>query len=103
AEVEEHLDVAFELALACRQAAALCELLDLLVGEPSVGLDDGLDEAEGLHLSGARHVDEGRERQTRLALDERADAVGELLWQHRQDAAWQVDAGGALLRFLVEA
>src|SRR5690606_34065993 len=101
-EVEQHLDVALELELACGQAATLRELLDLLVGEPCVRLDDGLAELELLHLSAAGHVDQSRQSQARLTLDERTDAVRELLWQHRQHAARKVDAGGALLGFLVE-
>ncbi len=103
AEVDEHLDVALELALAVRQAAAVAEALDLLVGEPPVGLDDGLAEAHALDVAAAADVHEHRQRQPRLALDQRADAVGEPFRQHRQGAAGQVDAGSALARLRIEA
>ena len=102
-EVQQHLDVALELALAVRQPAAFGELLHLAVRQPSVRADDRLLELEGLDLARPRDVDERRQRQPRLALDQRADAVRELLGQHRQHVPWQVHAGGALHGLLVEA
>ncbi len=101
-EVKQHLDVALELALAGGEAAAVGELLHLPVGQARVRLDDGLLELEALHYAVTRDVDEHRQRQARLPLLQRADAVGELFGKHGQHAAGEVDARGALDGFLVE-
>ena len=69
-EVEQHLDVALELALALGQALALGERLHVVVRQARVAADDGLGERDVVDRAFAVDLDEARQRQPVLALDQ---------------------------------
>ena len=84
------------------RAAAADDRHHLLVGEARAGADDAFRELAADHLAGAVEGHEHREREPVLAGHERADAVGELLGEHRHHAVAEVDAGAAAVRLAVE-
>ena len=74
----------------------------LLVGEAGLGADHGLREATRRAVPLRVEREERAEREAVLAGHERADAVRELLRQHRNDLVHEVDARRAAVRLLVE-
>ena len=89
------------LASAVLHAVVLENLLHLLVAEPAVALDDGVDQTPRLYLGIVVHVEHRAVSQFLLVGTQRADEVAQAFGQHRYCAVDKIHARGPLLRLLV--
>ena len=80
----------------------LQQRVDLLVHALDAAADDALDELVAADLAVLVQSHQTGERQAVLALVQRADAVGQLGRQHRDDLVGVVNARRALERFLIQ-
>ena len=78
------------------------ECVGLFVGEALTAADDGVGEGGGLEAAFGVEDEEGGFGEAVLALDERAEAVGDFLGQHGHDGADEVGGVAAFLGFAVE-
>ncbi len=94
--------VGCRLSGAVLHAVVLEHLLGLLVGVAAVGANDGVHDAEALHVGLVIEVEDDREGQLVLIGAERADEVAEPFGQHRYGAVDEIDGRGALHGLLVD-
>ena len=85
-----------------RRGAAVQDGVDLRVDALDPRADIALDKAEALDLTAQLQGNQRREGQANLVRIERADAVGQLLGQHRDDLICIVDAGAAAVSFQIQ-
>jgi hypothetical protein len=85
-----------------RVGAAVPGHLHLLVGQPRPALDQGPHEPPALELALAIENQLDRDAGAILVRLQRAEAVGERLRQHRDDAVGKIDRVAALQRLAVE-
>ena len=85
-----------------RRGAAVQDSVDLRVDTLDPRADIALDKVEALDLAAQLQGNQRREGQANLVRIERADAVGQLLGQHRDDLIGVIDTGAAAVSFQIQ-
>ena len=85
-----------------RRGAAVQDSVDLRVDTLDPRADIALDKAEALDLAAQLQGNQRREGQANLVRIEGADAVGQLLGQHRDDLIGVIDTGAAAVSFQIQ-